>query len=155
MKKTVIRRLVIGFIAGAIVGNLIAIISSLISGHFAVVTTLLENELGLAGAIVLQSFLSGLIGLAGIGGMSLYDIDKLNLIAATTLHFVCIIISFTIAYFSLAWGNRSVVIYFIICAIELAIFTIIWFCMYFAWKKQIKELNDNLEKYKEGIDEKQ
>lgn len=149
MKKVLVKRLIIGFIAGAIAGNAIAIISSLFYGEFSIVTEQLKNSLGIAGAVVLQSFLSGIIGLAGIGGMTFYDIEKWSLLSATISHLASVIISFTIAYFSLGWGERSIIIYFIIFASEIVIFSIIWYIMYTMWKKSIKELNGDLLKYKE------
>ena len=81
--------------------------------------------------------------------MTFYDIDKWSLLSATISHLVSIIISFTIAYFSLGWGERSIIIYFIIFASEIVIFSIIWYIMYTMWKKSIKELNGDLVKYKE------
>ncbi|MBQ9448370.1 MAG: DUF3021 domain-containing protein [Acholeplasmatales bacterium] len=149
MKKLIIKRMIIGFVVGAIVGNAVAMISSLFFDEFAIITGTLKNSVGLVGGIILQSLLSGLIGMAGIGGMSLYDIEKWSLLSATVSHFICIMSSFTIAYFTLGWGNRNWVIYVIMFLSEALIFLLIWIIMYNQWKKKIEELNDDLIKYKE------
>ncbi len=149
MKKTVIKRLIIGFILGVIIGNSIAMVSSLFYGEFHVITGTLKNSLGLVGGIFLQSFLSGIIGMAGIGGMSFYDIEKWSLLSVTAAHFASIMVSFTIAYFSLGWGDRSWIMYLILFLIETIIFVIIWVIMYTNWKKTVNEMNEDLIKYKE------
>ena len=149
MRKALVKKLIIGFVIGAIVGNSVAMISSLFYGHFAIIADSLKNSLGLAGGILIQSFFSGLIGLAGIGGMLFYDVEKWSLVSATIAHFASIIISFTIAFFLLGWGDRSLVVYVIIVASEVISFIIIWLIMFNHWKKRIKELNENLAKYKE------
>lgn len=149
MKKLIIKRMIIGFVVGAIVGNAVAMISSLFFNEFAIITGTLKNSVGLVGGIILQSLLSGLIGMAGIGGMSLYDIEKWSLLSATVSHFICIMSSFTIAYFTLGWGNRNWIIYVIMFLSEALIFLLIWIIMYNQWKKKIEELNDDLIKYKE------
>ncbi len=149
MKKTVIKRLIIGFVVGAFVGNAIAMVSSLFSGEFHVINGALHNSIGLVGGIILQSLLSGLIGMAGIGGMSFYDIDKWSLLSVTAAHFVSIMTSFTIAYFALGWGDRNWLMYVIMFLIEAVIFVIIWIIMYSKWKKAVNEMNEDLLKYKE------
>ena len=149
MKRIVIKRLVIGFILGAIIGNAIAIISSLFYGKFAIISGSLRNSVGPVGGIIVQSLLSGLIGMAGIGGMSFYDIDKWSLLSVTAAHFISIMITFTIAYFVLGWGDRSWLLYLIMVLIEALIFFIIWLVIYSGWKKTVKEMNEDLEKYKE------
>ena len=149
MKKIITKRLIIGFVVGAIIGNAIAMISSLLYGEFHIINETLKDSIGSIGGILLQSFLSGLIGLAGIGGMSFYDIEKWSLLSVTSAHFISIMSSFTIAYFTLGWGDRNWLIYLIMFFIEALIFVIIWIIMYCQWKKTVNEMNKNLAKYKE------
>ena len=149
MRRILIKRLIIGFVLGAIIGNLIAMTDSFKYGQFVIVTDSLKNNLGIVGAVILQSFLSGLIGLAGVGGMSFYDIEKWSLLSVTAAHFISIMTTFTIAYFALGWGNGSWLMYLIMFLTEALIFLIIWIVMYSRWNKAVNELNENLVKYKE------
>lgn len=149
MTKIVIKRLIIGFVLGAIIGNAIAMITGIFYGEFTIITGTLKNSVGLVGGILLQSLLSGLIGMAGIGGMSFYDIEIFSLLSSTIAHFVSIMVSFTIAYFSLGWGDRNWLVYLIMFLMEALIFLIIWIVMYNQWKKTVNEMNEDLVKYKE------
>ena len=145
MKKKLIKRLIIGFFIGAIIGNVISILSRLPDGEFAFISEKLEDSIGLTFGIILNSFLSGLIGAAGFGGSVFYDIEKWSIIKATLSHYVCCIICFTLAFFILYWGDFAT--YLIMFIIETIIFLLIWIIIYQIWKKSVRELNENLEKY--------
>ena len=151
IKKKLILHISIGFIIGALVGILIPMISSLAStGDFSefMEYALLTAKIGKAGAIIVQLIISGLFGCVCVGGMLLYEIEKWSLALATFVHYISIMAVFTAASFGLGWFSESLIAYFIAVSCETVGFAIIWIIMYSQWKKTVKEINEDLEKYK-------
>lgn len=150
MKKKLIIHPVVGFVVGAGVGNLIAFLFSVLSGGHGIVAAELVAKTGAAGAIALQTFLSGILGLVSIGGMLLYEIDKWSLAKATIVHFVSIAACFVGTSLILHWFPLQFVYYVIALGAMAVGFMIIWVCMYLAWKKEVKKMNEELEEYKKN-----
>ena len=151
-KKKFVVHLVVGFIVGAAIGNLIAFLMSVFTGEhgetYNIVATQLAEKIGLAGAIVLQTFLCGLFGLGSIGGMLLYEIDKWSLAKATIVHYVLIEGCFVGCSLILYWFPMQFIYYAISIGAMTVGFIIIWLFMYFAWKKEVKKMNEELNEYK-------
>ena len=144
MLKKVLLRAGIGFLIGAVVGNLIALLTG--NSDTNGVTFSSQQLLAMSGgsavlAMVLQSLFSGLYGALCFAGMSLYDAERLPLAAATALHCGLIVLPFIPISYLLGWVS-GIVETLIIAAAQIAVFFIIWLILYFAYKKQIRELND-------------
>ena len=154
MKKTykkLIILLAVGFFAGAVLGNLIAFIIGLASGGGGIVAEELVSALTFAGAIILQTFICGVFGLVSVGGMYLYEIDSWSLFTATLVHFLSIAACYVGASTILYW-LPPLFIYYLISIGAMAVgFAIIWIIMYFRWKKDVKDMNNDLKKYKENV----
>ena len=143
MLKKVLLRAGIGFLIGAVVGNLIAFLtgSSATDGVAFSSRQLLDMSGGSAVlAMMLQSLFSGSYGALCFAGMSLYDAERLPLAAATALHCGLIVLPFIPISYLLGWVS-GIVETLIIAAAQIAVFFIIWLILYFAYKKQIRELN--------------
>lgn len=150
LKKTMIRSC-IGFLIGMIVGNLIAILTGTSSTNG--VTFASQQLLSMAGdntlvAMLLQSLFSGLYGAFCFAGMSLYDVDRLPLAAATALHCGLIVLPFIPISYLLGWVS-GIVETVIIAAMQIVAFFIIWLIMWSIYKKQVKELNDMQKNFSE------
>ena len=150
MKKKLFIHLIVGFVVGAGIGNLIAFLFSTLSGGDGIVAAELVAKTGTAGAIVLQTFLSGILGLVSIGGMLLYEIDKWSLAKATIVHFVSISACFVGVSLILHWFPLRFAYYAIALGAMAVGFIIIWVCMYLAWKKEVREMNEELNEYKKN-----
>lgn len=151
MKKKVFRRMLIGFLSGAAVGNLIALLSS--SGSGMIYSPMLLERFGSpAAAILIQSLFSALIGVAGMGGMSLYDETDLPLAAATSIHFVIVEAVFVAVALFLRW-MRSAAEIGIMSAMMFAAFAAIWVIMFIIHKREVRQLNE-IAKEKENIKKK-
>ena len=143
MLKKVLLRAGIGFLIGAVVGNLIAFLtgSSATDGVAFSSRQLLDMSGGSAVlAMMLQSLFSGSYGALCFAGMSLYDAERLPLAAATALHCGLIVLPFIPISYLLGWVG-GIVETLIIAAAQIAVFFIIWLILYFGYKKQIRELN--------------
>ena len=140
MKKKVFRRMLIGFLSGAAVGNLIAMLSA--GGSSAFYSPMLIELFGSpAAAIIMQTLFSSLIGVAGMGGMSLYDETDLPLAAATAIHFVIVEVVFVISALLLRWMTTAAEIG-VMSAMMFAAFAAIWVIMFIIHKKEVRQLNE-------------
>ena len=153
MLKIVLRRAGIGFLIGVFVGNLIAVLTGTSATDG--ITFASKQLLNMAGgspvvAMILQSLFSGLYGAVCFGGMTFYDVERLPLAAATALHCALIILLFIPIALLLGWVSNIIEI-LIIASIQLVAFFIIWLIMYLIYKKQVRELNDLMNKTKDEI----
>ncbi|MCR5653306.1 MAG: DUF3021 domain-containing protein [Ruminococcus sp.] len=153
MLKIVLRRAGIGFLIGVFVGNLIAVLTGTSATDG--ITFASKQLLNMAGgspvvAMILQSLFSGLYGAVCFGGMTFYDVERLPLAAATALHCALIILLFIPIALLLGWVSNIIEI-LIIASMQLVAFFIIWLIMYLIYKKQVRELNDLMNKTKDEI----
>ena len=142
-KKKFWRRMLIGAFAGAVLCNLISLLIASLSGVSSFYSQELARRLGSpTAAIILQTLLSMLIGMTGMGGMSLYDETDLPLAAATAIHFSVIeAVDIPVALL-LDWLRPTFADIAIMSAALLASFFLIWLIMFFIGKRQAKKLND-------------
>ena len=143
MLKKTLKAAGIGFLIGIVIGNLIAILTGTSATDG--ITFASPELLSMAGgnaivAMILQSLFSGIYGAACFAGMSFYDIERLPLAAATALHCGVIVLLFIPISITLGWVEDFLML-LIIAGIQIVVFFIIWLCMYFGYRKQIRELN--------------
>ena len=148
MLKKTLKMAGIGFFFFFVIGNLIAILTG--NSDTGGVTFAPQKLLDMAGgkaivAMLLQSLFSGLYGAACFAGMSLYEIERMPLAAATALHCALIILLFVPISLFLGWVSKIETL-LMISGIQLVCFFIIWLIMYAGFKKQVKELNELQEK---------
>lgn len=151
MLKKVLTRAGIGFLIGALVGDIIAFLTGTSStgGISFASQQLLDMSGGSAVlAMVLQSLFSGIYGALCFAGMTLYDVDRLPLAAATALHCGIIVLPFIPISYLLGWvGGINETL--IIAVLQIAAFFMIWLILYFAYKKQVRELNNIQKQFSE------
>ena len=145
-KKKVLLRLLFGFLYGAVIGNLIALFFGLLWGDGIVARGLVER-VGVAAAVILQTFLSGVLGTVSIGGMLFYKIDSWSLAKATALHFLSIAVCFVGISIVLHWFPPEFSAYAIALGIMAFLFAVIWIVMDLRWKKEVKKMNEELDAY--------
>ena len=152
MLKKTLKAAGIGFLIGVVVGNLIAILTG--NSDTGGVTFASSQLLDMAGgsalvAMLLQSLFSGLYGALCFAGMTLYDVDRLPLAAATALHCGIIVLPFIPISYLLGWvGGINETL--IIAVLQIAAFFMIWLILYFAYKKQVRELNNIQKQFSEN-----
>ena len=139
MKKT-LSRMLIGFVGGGVIGNLMVLLTSDESGVFC--SRLLLQKVGsLSGALALQTFLSALIGAVGMGGMSLYDFTEFSLVSATLIHIGMIETVFLPVAMFLGWISPSLTDILVMSACMLIAFVLIWLAMFFYYRHEARQLN--------------
>lgn len=154
MLTKVLKRAGIGLAIGIVVGNLIAILTGTSATEG--VTFASKQLLDMSGgnpviAMILQSLFSGLYGALCFAGMTFYDAERLPLAAATAIHATIIILTFIPIALLLGWVS-SIIEILIIASMQLVAFFIIWLIMYLIYKKQVKELNELMNKTKDNAE---
>ena len=148
MKDRLVNKLALGFIFGAVSGTLIVLLINTISkSSYHIATPDLAEAIGTEAAVILQTMLSGLYGLVCIGGTEFFRIEKWSLLRSTMTHLVCILVSFTTIGLILRWIRFDLPSLLFLLFIAVAYF-IIWIIMSIRWKRSIREMNSELEKYK-------
>ena len=148
MKDRLVNKLALGFIVRAISGTLIVLLINTVSkSSYHIATPDLAEAIGTEAAVILQTLLSGLYGLVCIGGTEFFRIEKWSLLRSTMTHLVCILVSFTTIGLILRWIRFDIPSLLFLLTIAVAYF-IIWIIMSIRWKRSIREMNSELEKYK-------
>ena len=137
MLKKTLKFAGVGFLLGAAIGNLIAVLT----GHSSIVSEMLVDWTGsMTAALVVQTVLSGLIGAAGMGGVSLYDAERLPLLAAAVLHFILYFSVFSAACLVLGWFS-DLTEFLVMAAIMAGIHILIFLIMCAVYRKEVRKLN--------------
>ncbi|MBQ7688167.1 MAG: DUF3021 domain-containing protein [Clostridia bacterium] len=138
--KKLLKYILIGYLSGAVMGNVISMLSTMSLQHF-FSDALLARTGSPAGAIIVQTLLSALIGAAGFGGMLLYK-TELPLAAATVIHFGLIEAVFIPVSLILGWIPFALKDIGLMSGIMFAAFAVIWIGMFIHYKRSVKELNE-------------
>ena len=148
MGNRLIKRLLWGFVFGAVSGILISGFLNLLSGNgFSIVARELLLEKGKTAAVIMQVLFSGIYGAICIGGTIFYEIERMGLFFSTLSHFLCIMVSYSITALILRWAHLDFGLALLLIIIA-GIFFVIWLVMGSVWRKNIREMNSELEKYK-------
>jgi len=96
-------------------------------------------------AFVIQALVSGIYGMIGMGGSSVYYIESWSILRATVSHFIATVSCYYMTAFFLRWISPSAVSdCFIMFILFLIPYLIIWLSKYLSYKSQINEINKEL-----------
>ena len=144
----------IGFVGGILVGLFITVISSLVTNDMKPIFVDPEFAAAIGNtplAILVQSILSGLLGLVGLGGSEMYRIESWSIAKATLVHFAAVMVVFLAVSFTLRWMSvKDMPAIFIILGVFILVYAIIWLTQYIKGKKQVRDMNSGLEKMKKN-----
>ena len=133
-KKALLRGL-LGYIAGCMIGLFFALQRE----HFTITVALSQILLG------------GIPGAIACGSTVIYDIEKWSLLRATFTHFLVVIGVTFLACFVLNWFPPWSTAFWIMLAVEVIGYIIIWLMIYLRYKAEVRNLNKLLEeKHKTG-----
>ena len=147
MKKEVAKRAILGFIYGVFIGQTILIIESLFmrDGNFYAVS---NNLLELAGtkiaAVIIQYFLTGIIGTTFAATTVIFEMDSWSLLRQTITHFVITSIVMYIAGFLCGWFPHTVGSTLIWFGVFVVVYVIFWICFSMYYKNKVKKINEAL-----------
>lgn len=145
LKKTIIM-CAVGFAMGVAVGVIL-----LLTGAFDYFPEEIRSD-----KILKCMIMSGFMGVAGMGGTVLYEIENWSIMRATVTHFVIVIIAFFSMAYVEEWyrfgDTKDAVITFILYVIA---FFVIWLIQYLIAKKKVREMNEALKALRSKDEEKQ
>ena len=147
IKKAIIKRAILGFIYGVFIGQTILILESLMmrDGNFYPVATSLVNLAGTKiGAVIIQYFLTGLLGTTFAATTVIFEMDNWSLIRQTLLHFIITSIVMYIAGFLCGWFPHTVVSTLIWFGVFIVVYVIFWVCFSMYYKNKVKKINEAL-----------
>ena len=149
VKKKALLRSICGLAFGIALGQLIAIVISVVKGDgmfHAVVPELISDWGTELNAVIVQAVLLGVLGTV-LGAVSvIWDFDSWSLTKQTTTHFCLFAFPFTIVAYVLYWIPRSVGGVMASTVVFIAIYAAIWCGSYFSYKRKVKQINDELHK---------
>lgn len=149
MKKSLLIRSLLGFVIGAAAAHLFTLVIGYFTfGEWTLCAPVLIDALGETGAISLQTALGALFGMVAMGGTCVYDIETWSLLRASFVHCLLVLVSYIIVGLILRWFPSDAVSILIASGIILAMYAIVWLCMYIARKREIREMNALTEAYR-------
>lgn len=151
MKKKIVYRCLLGAPIGVTISYLITIIISVIIGdgnYYPVVPALTETCGSEINAVLLQTACSFLYGMAWSGASVIWEKEQWSLLRMTVTHFlICCIATFPIAY-TMQWMPHHFTGMMLYFGILFAVYLFIWILQYQAMKKQIEQINRNIQEKK-------
>ena len=140
MIKKILILILVGFVMGCFVNMAFgwSIITAVAAGN--------EKPVTLVGFMLLGA----INGMICVGGMTIYDIESWSLARCTITHFVISMSSLFITGSLQGWLSFTNADSLIVLGCSLIGYFIIWIIMYLISKKQVKELNKNLERLRQG-----
>ena len=147
VKLTAIRRGLLGIPLGIAIGFLMSLVASISIGHgvyYAAKPELIAEMGSEINAVLLQTGLSGLIGMAFSAASVIWQLEDWSLAKQTGIYFlITALVMLPIAWFA-RWTERSfkgIAIYF---GTFVVVFVIIWGIQYLTWRRKIKKMNEKL-----------
>ncbi len=143
-----LKRAGIGFLLGIAAGNLIALLFEWPFGGSGPIVSQKAMDIfgGEAEALLVQSFLSGLIGFAGCAGMTFYEMERWSLLRIMASHLGIIFAVFLPVSYILGWFADLAEL-LILSGMMLVSYFIVWRIMCHIYKKQVDELNEIQQKF--------
>jgi len=94
--------------------------------------------------------ISGIYGAVAMGSSIVYDVEKWSIARATATHFLLVFALYFLLVFSMGWFSLSDPVFWIVAGAMVAGYILIWLLQYLSYKRQIREMNDELKKLKPG-----
>ncbi len=147
IKKAVAKRAILGFIYGVFIGQTILILESLMmgDGKFYSVATSLVNLAGTKiAAVIIQYFLTGLIGTTFAATTVIFEMDSWSLLRQTITHFLITSIVMYIAGFLCGWFPHTLGSTLLWFGVFIVVYVIFWICFSMYYKNKVKKINEAL-----------
>ena len=92
--------------------------------------------------------LSGIPGAIAMGSTVIYDIEKWSIARATLTHFLITFFCLYLVGFALGWFRFWEPAFWIFTAAMIAAYILIWLIQYMAYKRQVRKMNEDLQKWR-------
>ena len=148
MINKLIKRALMGFVYGVFIGQTILILESLIVGDgnfYAVSTYLVQHTRTRIAAVIIQYFITAIIGMTFAGTTVIFEIDSWSIVAQTFVHFLITSVVMFFAGFLCGWFPHTVGSTLIWFAVFIVVYVIMWVCFTLYYRKKTKAINDSLK----------
>lgn len=92
--------------------------------------------------------ISGIYGAVAMGSSIVYDVEKWSITRATATHFLLVFALYFLLVLSMGWFSLSDPVFWIVVGAMVAVYILIWLIQYLSYRRQIREMNDELIKWK-------
>lgn len=155
MKKKILQRCLLGFPIGVTIGYFITILMSFGWGdgiYYACVPEFIGAMGNALRAVAVQALLCGLVGSGFSASSVIWEMEKWSLAKQTGIYFILIsLIMLPIAYLAY-WMEHSLKGFLIYFGIFAAIFVLTWIVQYLIIRRNIRKMNENIQKNRSGSD---
>ncbi|MBR1673717.1 MAG: DUF3021 domain-containing protein [Eubacterium sp.] len=147
-KKRFIYKASIGFSLAVIIGIAITVLSVSFGGEKdflqdSVLSGRIKNDMTV---LVIELLLVGLIGVVGMGGSVVYELESWSLLKATVVHFLCTIGVYILVGITLGWLSPKMGIWnYIQILAYMVAYALIWMIQSMIYKKEIRDINRGVE----------
>ena len=143
MLKSFLKRAALGFLIGVLMGDGIAIMTSLMSGgDFLPVAASLKRMCGGTGtAFLVQTIISGIYGAVCFGGISFYDIRSWPMLLSSGVHCAMIVLLFIPTALFLGWFEAPID-FLVMAVIQITVYFAIWLILLLSYRREVKKLNE-------------
>ena len=139
MNKELVKKSFIVGLIGFPVGVLVGIAFLMISPGSGAMSAL---------RIGIHIFLSGMLGAIALGSSVVYEVESWSVTRCTVTHFVITFTTYFSIGFSLGWLPLGEISTYIMVGCMVVAYFMIWISMYLVSKKQAKELDEELKRWK-------
>ena len=99
-------------------------------------------------ALMLHLLMSGVLGMVANGSSVIYEIEEWSIVRATITHFIIAMGAFYVIAFTLGWFSPSDPACWIMSAIMVFVYFVIWMVQSLVFKHKVKRMNEELRKWK-------
>lgn len=99
-------------------------------------------------ADLLHFLIGGFYGAIAMGSSVVYEIEKWSIARATATHFLTVFFLYFLLVISMGWFSLKEPIFWIVVAFMAVGYVLIWLFQYLAYRRMIRKMNEDLEKFK-------
>ncbi len=122
-------------------------LAGFVIGAAIVICLVLLDSQPLQGAFA-HIVIGGIYGAVAMGSSVVYGIEKWSIARATATHFLLVFALYFLLVISMGWFSLSDPVFWIVVGAMVAGYILIWLLQYLSYKRQIREMNDELIKWK-------
>ena len=153
LKQKIIILSSFGFGVGVLAGTLLAALLGSLSAGDGTLHLCASELVDAVGnpltAFIIQALASGLFGVLAVGGSAIYSVEKWSLVKVTVIHYLMVMVGYYVLAFSVHWLSFSdPVPILIIFVMMTAGYVMIWLFNYLSYRKQLEEINKELDEFK-------
>lgn len=122
-------------------------LAGFVIGAAIVICLVLLDSQPLQGAFA-HIVIGGIYGAVAMGSSVVYGIEKWSIARATATHFLLVFALYFLLVISMGWFSLSDPVFWIVVGTMVAVYILIWLIQYLSYRRQIREMNDELIKWK-------